>query len=44
MAWTPFTVNEFIQHFVESQDVSKDFHYSWILVLAIMISWSPPLK
>jgi hypothetical protein len=42
MDWVRYLLNEFVDNFLEAQDLGKEFHYSWILLLLTMILWKPP--
>jgi hypothetical protein len=42
MAWERYLLNEFVWDFLEAQDLGKEFHYSYILLLLTMILWKPP--
>jgi hypothetical protein len=42
MAWAHYILNEFIDDFLDAQNLGKDFHYSWILLLLAMVLWKAP--
>lgn len=37
-------MNECIEDYVDAQDMRKEFHYSWIILLLAMMVWRHPSK
>lgn len=40
--WVRYLCSEFLMNFREAQDGSKTFHYSWVLLSIMLISWDLP--
>jgi hypothetical protein len=39
MVWGCYILNEFIEDFLDSKNLGKEFHYSWIFLLLAMVLW-----
>jgi hypothetical protein len=42
MSWEMFLLNQFLIYYREDQDKGMEFHYSWLLILIILVSWRDP--
>jgi hypothetical protein len=42
MAWEHYLLNEFVDDCLEAQNLGKEFHYNWVILLIAMILWRPP--
>jgi hypothetical protein len=42
MNWASYLVNQLEKDFREAQDHGYEFHFSWLLILVIFISWEMP--
>jgi hypothetical protein len=39
MKWEKYLVNQLYQDYRKAQDQGYDFHFSWLLILIVFISW-----
>ena len=39
MNWSTFLVNDFMEYYKEAQEKSQLFHYTWLLILIVLVAW-----
>ena len=39
MNWSTFLVNDFMEYYKEVQEKSQLFHYTWLLILIVLVAW-----
>jgi hypothetical protein len=42
LRWPPYLLNMFLDDCKDAQDLSIDFHYSWLLILIALVWWREP--
>jgi len=35
-------INKFIINCLDAQDLGREFHYNWVILLLAMVVWKPP--
>ena len=42
--WSQYMLNELLAYEMEVQEKGSTFHYSWLLILILFVSWAEPTK
>jgi hypothetical protein len=42
MNWATYLVNLLLQDYMEAQEKGIEFHYSWLLILIVLVEWKEP--
>jgi hypothetical protein len=42
LSWAPYLLNLFLDDCKDAHDLRKKFHYSWLLILIVLIGWKEP--
>lgn len=40
--WARYLCGEFLMNFGKAQDISKNFHYAWLLLSIVIVAWELP--
>jgi hypothetical protein len=42
LSWAPYLLNLFLDDYKDVQDLGTKFHYSWLLILIVVMEWKEP--